>query len=66
MLFCSITILVAQLPEINRKILAVLMKHLANVERLNEKNKMTIQNLGVCFGPTLMRDKEVRTAVTKR
>ena len=52
--------LVAKLPDINRRVLSALMKHLSKVEQEHEKNKMTVQNLGVCFGPTLLRDKEVK------
>lgn len=28
----------------------------------NEENKMTVANLGVCFGPTLMRPEEESVA----
>ncbi|XP_033124389.1 rho GTPase-activating protein 26-like isoform X36 [Anneissia japonica] len=50
--------LVHELPESNFEMLAILMKHLHKVSELHEKNKMTVSNLGVCFGPTLMRPEE--------
>lgn len=53
-----IATLVSKLPDLNRRMLAVVMRHLEEVEALNEQNKMTVQNLGVCFGPTLLRDTE--------
>jgi len=38
----------------------MLLSHLRRVEASHGKNKMTVQNLGVCFGPTLMREKQVK------
>lgn len=31
---------------------------MCRVSEQSEKNKMTVANLGVCFGPTLMRPQE--------
>ncbi|XP_076819456.1 rho GTPase-activating protein 26-like isoform X2 [Clavelina lepadiformis] len=50
--------LVNKLPEKNKKVLSLLTEHLQKVQSCSEKNKMTAQNLGVCFGPTLMKDKQ--------
>ncbi|KAI5711972.1 hypothetical protein M8J75_004717 [Diaphorina citri] len=52
------------LPKINRATLIYLMDHLALVVSQAARNKMTPQNLAVCFGPILMlhsesRDKEL-------
>ena len=55
----SIAALVAKLPNLNRLLLHAVAQHLEKVQIHQEKNKMTVQNLGVCFGPTLLRDKEV-------
>ncbi|EGG01819.1 uncharacterized protein MELLADRAFT_91892 [Melampsora larici-populina 98AG31] len=46
---------VYQLPQIHFETLNVLMKHLNRIQRLSDSNKMTAQNLGVVFGPTLLR-----------
>ncbi|XP_058497082.1 rho GTPase-activating protein 10 [Solea solea] len=50
--------LVHKLPEKNREVLGLLMKHLANVAAHSKQNLMTVANLGVVFGPTLMRPQE--------
>uniref|UniRef100_A0A8C9Y2G5 Rho GTPase-activating protein 10 n=1 Tax=Sander lucioperca TaxID=283035 RepID=A0A8C9Y2G5_SANLU len=50
--------LVHKLPERNRQVLGLLMKHLANVAAHSKQNLMTVANLGVVFGPTLMRPQE--------
>ncbi|MED6291740.1 Rho GTPase activating protein 10 [Characodon lateralis] len=38
------------------------MKHLANVAAHSKQNLMTVANLGVVFGPTLMRPQEETVA----
>ncbi|XP_071088497.1 rho GTPase-activating protein 26-like isoform X8 [Haliotis cracherodii] len=50
--------LVHQLPESNFEMLDLLLTHLQKVSNEHERNKMTVANLGVCFGPTLMRPEE--------
>uniref|UniRef100_A0A3Q3M5S3 Rho GTPase activating protein 10 n=1 Tax=Mastacembelus armatus TaxID=205130 RepID=A0A3Q3M5S3_9TELE len=54
--------LVHKLPERNRQVLGLLMKHLANVAAHSKQNFMTVANLGVVFGPTLMRPQEETVA----
>uniref|UniRef100_A0A3B4WZJ1 Rho GTPase-activating protein 26 n=1 Tax=Seriola lalandi dorsalis TaxID=1841481 RepID=A0A3B4WZJ1_SERLL len=54
--------LVHRLPEKNRQMLELLMKHLANVASHHQHNLMTIANLGVVFGPTLLRPQEETVA----
>uniref|UniRef100_A0A674PR46 Rho GTPase activating protein 26 n=1 Tax=Takifugu rubripes TaxID=31033 RepID=A0A674PR46_TAKRU len=54
--------LVHRLPEKNRQMLELLMKHLANVASHNQHNLMTVANLGVVFGPTLLRPQEETVA----
>ncbi|KNZ49802.1 hypothetical protein VP01_476g1 [Puccinia sorghi] len=44
-----------QLPAVHFETLKVLMNHLSRIEKQSEHNKMTSQNLGVIFGPTLLR-----------
>uniref|UniRef100_A0A8C3WKL6 Rho GTPase-activating protein 26 n=1 Tax=Catagonus wagneri TaxID=51154 RepID=A0A8C3WKL6_9CETA len=54
--------LVHRLPEKNRQMLQMLMKHLANVASNHKQNLMTVANLGVVFGPTLLRPQEETVA----
>ncbi|XP_068177795.1 rho GTPase-activating protein 10 isoform X2 [Antennarius striatus] len=58
----AIHCLVHKLPERNRQVLGLLMKHLANVAAHCKQNLMTVANLGVVFGPTLMRPQEETVA----
>ncbi|KAJ7326900.1 hypothetical protein JRQ81_016659 [Phrynocephalus forsythii] len=58
----AIHFLVHKLPEKNREMLDILVKHLANVSNNAKKNLMTVANLGVVFGPTLMRPQEETVA----
>ncbi|XP_041456534.1 rho GTPase-activating protein 26-like isoform X14 [Lytechinus variegatus] len=46
------------LPEPNFEMLDLVIGHLNRVASNSEKNLMTVANLGVCFGPTLMRPEE--------
>ncbi|XP_067903312.1 oligophrenin-1 isoform X2 [Heterodontus francisci] len=50
--------LVYKLPEKNREMLEFIIKHLVNVCSHNKENLMTAFNMGVIFGPTLMRAQE--------
>uniref|UniRef100_A0A8C2KDB0 Rho GTPase activating protein 42a n=1 Tax=Cyprinus carpio TaxID=7962 RepID=A0A8C2KDB0_CYPCA len=52
---CAVHALVHKLPEKNKEMLDILIKHL-------HKNLMTVSNLGVIFGPTLMRSQEETVA----
>ncbi|KAK3524478.1 hypothetical protein QTP70_029294, partial [Hemibagrus guttatus] len=54
--------IVHRLPEKNRQMLELLMKHLANVASHHQQNLMTVANLGVVFGPTLLRPQEETVA----
>jgi len=49
--------LVMQLPEANRRALKILTFHLNKVVQKQHLNKMSLMNVGVCFGPTLLREK---------
>lgn len=46
------------LPRPNFDMLKILIQHLCNVSAKSSKNLMTVSNLGVCFGPTLLRPEE--------
>uniref|UniRef100_A0A3B3V5T5 Rho GTPase-activating protein 26 n=1 Tax=Poecilia latipinna TaxID=48699 RepID=A0A3B3V5T5_9TELE len=54
--------LVHRLPEKNRQMLELLMKHLSKVASHHQQNLMTVANLGVVFGPTLLRPQEETVA----
>ncbi|XP_044748159.1 rho GTPase-activating protein 26 isoform X2 [Coccinella septempunctata] len=54
--------LIYRLPKLNMEVLRILLKHLTNVAAKSEKNLMTTSNLGVCFGPTLLRPEEETVA----
>lgn len=49
---------VHQLPKANFDMLEMLIGHLKRVSDKCDENKMTVANLGVCFGPSLMRPEE--------
>ncbi|KAK1788298.1 hypothetical protein P4O66_016737 [Electrophorus voltai] len=54
--------LVYKLPDKNKEMLDILIKHLLVVSTHSQKNLMTVSNLGVIFGPTLMRAQEETVA----
>ncbi|XP_053316669.1 rho GTPase-activating protein 10 [Spea bombifrons] len=58
----AIHFLIYKLPDKNREMLDILIKHLANVSKHAKQNLMTVANLGVVFGPTLMRPQEETVA----
>ncbi|VDN52990.1 unnamed protein product [Dracunculus medinensis] len=49
---------VYQLPKMHFAMLKMIIMHLKKVADHSDENLMTIGNLGVCFGPTLLRPKE--------
>ncbi|XP_078407030.1 rho GTPase-activating protein 26-like isoform X4 [Cetorhinus maximus] len=53
---------VHRLPEKNRAMLEITIKHLAKVSNNHKQNLMTVANLGVVFGPTLLRPQEETVA----
>ena len=54
--------LTEQLPEPNKRMLEILSRHLERVALNAKRNMMTVSNLGVCFGPTLLRNEEETVA----
>ena len=54
----EIALLADQLPAPNKSMLQILCCHLEKVAENSHKNMMTCENLGVCFGPTLLREEE--------
>ncbi|EFN68151.1 Rho GTPase-activating protein 26 [Camponotus floridanus] len=54
--------LVYRLPKTNFNMLILLITHLCTVAKKSDKNLMTVGNLAVCFGPTLLRPEEETVA----
>uniref|UniRef100_A0A8C2SVL0 Oligophrenin-1 n=1 Tax=Coturnix japonica TaxID=93934 RepID=A0A8C2SVL0_COTJA len=54
----AIHALVYKLPDKNREMLELLIRHLVNVCEHSRENLMSPSNMGVIFGPTLMRAQE--------
>ncbi|KAK6742410.1 hypothetical protein RB195_009965 [Necator americanus] len=49
---------VHKLPASHKSMLEIVIRHLRKVADRCSENLMTVGNLGVCFGPTLLRPKE--------
>ncbi|XP_065597112.1 rho GTPase-activating protein SYDE2 isoform X3 [Cyrtonyx montezumae] len=49
------------LPDVEKATLKMLLDHLKLVASYHEVNKMTCQNLAVCFGPVLLSQKQETT-----
>uniref|UniRef100_A0A667YBE2 Rho GTPase activating protein 42a n=1 Tax=Myripristis murdjan TaxID=586833 RepID=A0A667YBE2_9TELE len=58
----AIHALVHKLPDKNREMLDLLTNHLLTVSTHSDQNLMTVSNLGMIFGPTLMRSQEETVA----
>uniref|UniRef100_A0A8B9PSK9 Oligophrenin 1 n=1 Tax=Apteryx owenii TaxID=8824 RepID=A0A8B9PSK9_APTOW len=54
----AIHALVYKLPDKNREMLELLIRHLVNICEHSRENLMSPSNMGVIFGPTLMRAQE--------
>ncbi|KAG8452533.1 hypothetical protein GDO86_004352 [Hymenochirus boettgeri] len=54
----NITILVNELSGPNHDTLKYMISHLKRVMECSELNRMTTQNIGIVFGPTLMRPEK--------
>ncbi|XP_034559376.1 rho GTPase-activating protein 29-like [Notolabrus celidotus] len=56
--------LLRQLPSTNYKTLRFLIAHLNRVTEQAEENKMTASNLGIIFGPTLVKPRQTDAEVS--
>ncbi|XP_056155296.1 rho GTPase-activating protein 29-like isoform X2 [Lampris incognitus] len=56
--------LLRQLPPANYKTLQFLIEHLHRVSQQAEENKMTASNLGIIFGPTLVKPRQTDAEVS--
>ncbi|XP_030612112.1 rho GTPase-activating protein 29 isoform X2 [Archocentrus centrarchus] len=53
-----------QLPPANYRTLQFLIEHLHRVTEQSEENKMTASNLGIIFGPTLIKPRQADAEVS--
>ncbi|XP_063747621.1 rho GTPase-activating protein SYDE2 isoform X1 [Eleginops maclovinus] len=58
--------LLDNLPDVERVTLQMLLDHLKLVASCQEVNKMTCQNLAVCFGPVLLSQRQEASCHTNR
>ncbi|XP_061831648.2 rho GTPase-activating protein SYDE2 isoform X1 [Nerophis lumbriciformis] len=58
--------LLDNLPEVERMTLRILLDHLKLVASHQEVNKMTCQNLAVCFGPVLLSQRQEASCHSNR
>nr|XP_020447203.1 rho GTPase-activating protein 29 [Monopterus albus] len=56
--------LLRQLPTANYRTLRYLIAHLNRVSKQAEENKMTASNLGIIFGPTLVKPQQIDADVS--
>ncbi|XP_032322041.1 rho GTPase-activating protein 45 isoform X3 [Camelus ferus] len=56
--------LLRDLPAENRATLRYLMRHLRRIVEVEQDNKMTSGNLGIVFGPTLLRPRPTEATVS--
>ncbi|XP_043909751.1 rho GTPase-activating protein 45 isoform X2 [Protopterus annectens] len=56
--------LLKELPPSNMATLQYLIRHLCRIAELEQDNKMTPSNLGIVFGPTLMRPRPTEATVS--
>uniref|UniRef100_A0A3B5L9C8 Rho GTPase-activating protein 29 n=1 Tax=Xiphophorus couchianus TaxID=32473 RepID=A0A3B5L9C8_9TELE len=56
--------LLRQLPPAHYKTLQFLIEHLHRVTECSEENKMTASNLGIIFGPTLIKPRQADADVS--
>ncbi|KAK7881225.1 hypothetical protein WMY93_029634 [Mugilogobius chulae] len=56
--------LLRQLPPTHYKTLQFLIQHLHRVSEKSEENKMTASNLGIIFGPTLIKPRQADAEVS--
>lgn len=56
--------LLQDLPQENRATLQFIIQHLQRIAQLEQDNKMTPSNLGIVFGPTLMRPRPTQATIS--
>uniref|UniRef100_A0A8C8YZB3 Rho GTPase-activating protein 45 n=1 Tax=Prolemur simus TaxID=1328070 RepID=A0A8C8YZB3_PROSS len=61
---CRLRELLQDLPPENRATLQYLLRHLRRIVEVEQDNKMTPGNLGIVFGPTLLRPRPTEATVS--
>ncbi|XP_067824434.1 rho GTPase-activating protein 45-like isoform X2 [Heptranchias perlo] len=56
--------LLKDLPSANKATLQYIIRHLSRISELEQHNKMSPSNLGIVFGPTLMRPRPTEATVS--
>ncbi|XP_078054436.1 rho GTPase-activating protein 45-like isoform X2 [Mustelus asterias] len=56
--------LLKDLPSANKATLQYIIRHLSRISELEQFNKMSPSNLGIVFGPTLMRPRPTEATVS--
>ncbi|XP_062888454.1 rho GTPase-activating protein 45-like isoform X2 [Mobula hypostoma] len=56
--------LLKELPPSNKATLQYIIRHLSRISDLEQQNKMSSSNLGIVFGPTLMRPRPTEATVS--
>ncbi|XP_051930704.1 rho GTPase-activating protein 45 isoform X2 [Hippocampus zosterae] len=56
--------LLKELPKVNMATLRYLIRHLRRIAELEEENKMSPNNLGIVFGPSLMRPRPTGATIS--
>ncbi|XP_048416140.1 rho GTPase-activating protein 45-like isoform X2 [Stegostoma tigrinum] len=56
--------LLKDLPPANKATLQYIIRHLRKISELEQSNKMSPSNLGIVFGPTLMRPRPTEATVS--
>ncbi|XP_078279649.1 rho GTPase-activating protein 45-like isoform X2 [Rhinoraja longicauda] len=56
--------LLKELPPANKTTLRYIVRHLSRISALEQQNKMSPSNLGIVFGPTLMRPRPTEATVS--
>ncbi|XP_061540818.1 rho GTPase-activating protein 45 [Phycodurus eques] len=56
--------LLKELPKANMATLRYLIRHLRRIAELEEENKMNASNLGIVFGPSLMRPRPTGATIS--
>ncbi|XP_063003317.1 rho GTPase-activating protein 45 isoform X2 [Elgaria multicarinata webbii] len=56
--------LLKELPPENLATLKYIMQHLRSIVEVEQENKMTSSNLGIVFGPTLMRPRPTEATIS--
>ncbi|XP_053153133.1 rho GTPase-activating protein 45 isoform X2 [Hemicordylus capensis] len=63
-LVAKLALLLRELPRENLATLKYIVEHLRRIVQLEQENKMSAGNLGIVFGPTLMRPRPTEATIS--